>query len=424
MVAQISGSKLSGAVRVPPSKSWMQRVCAAALLHHGETIIRNYGQSADDKAAVEIIIALGAEVKVIGDTLHIRSSGIVSPQHPTISCGESGLSARLFIPMVSLSEKAITITGGGSLLSRPMDGVLDLLPQLGVQVSSEYGRLPVQLKGPLLPKNVEVDGSMSSQFLSGLLFALSTSATEPITIQVRNLVSKPYVDMTIDVLHSFGHDVSHEQYERFTITPAKKLVGAIDITIPADWSSGAYWLVGTAIAGEDVRLKGLQTGTHQADELVLEVLRRAGATVNEEDDCLQMTSTNLNAFEADLTDAPDLFPILAVLAACCKEKSTLIGLERLAHKESNREKSVQDMLTVLGVFYKTENNRLIIEGRNSLKSGTIQGYNDHRIVMAATIAALKADNGLTITDAEAVAKSYPDFFQDAATLGMKCNFAL
>ncbi|MGN6616168.1 MAG: 3-phosphoshikimate 1-carboxyvinyltransferase, partial [Ilyomonas sp.] len=215
----IKPSLLSGTVIAPASKSSMQRACAAALVKKGESIIHNPGISNDDKAAIGVIKALGAKVDVLEDgSLIILSEG-VKPVANTVSCGESGLGIRMFAPIVALSERSITIEGEGSLLSRPMNFFDEILPQLNVQVTSNQGKLPLKLKGPLQPKNITIDGSLSSQFLTGLLMAFAASEVSDVSIKVNNLKSKPYVDLTLKVMKDFGLNVpENKNYEEFVFS--------------------------------------------------------------------------------------------------------------------------------------------------------------------------------------------------------------
>ena len=206
MKVTIHPSQLKGLIQAPASKSSMQRACAAALLSKGTSVIHNPGNSNDDKAALDIIQKLGAKVEVEGSELKVESSG-VDPIANEINCGESGLSIRMFTPIVALSDKEITINGSGSLTTRPMDFFDDILPELGVKIKSNDGKLPMTVQGPLVPANIEVDGSLSSQFLTGLLMAYSAAGAKDASIRVNNLKSKPYIALTLDVMKQFGMNV-------------------------------------------------------------------------------------------------------------------------------------------------------------------------------------------------------------------------
>lgn len=402
MQAIISPGKPSGSITPPASKSLMQRACAAALLHTGKTIINNPGISDDDKAALNIIQQLGAHVRHSKDYVEITSHGI-NPMSDSINCHESGLSARLFIPIAALYHQQLTITGEGSLLSRPMDVFEEIFPSLSVGIQSNNNLLPITIKGPLHPQNISIDGSLSSQFLTGLLFAYAFAAKEVVTITVCNLNSKPYIDLTLDVLRKFGKNIANNNYESFTIHPQPALHDDVEITIEADWSAASNFVVANAIAG-GIDIKNLKTSSLQADSAILRVV-----------------TNERKAFSFDAIHCPDLIPILAIYAGTCGGTSTISGINRLIHKESNRITSTTALLDKLGVEIELGENTIKITGVQQFKSCIVDSYNDHRIAMAAAIAALYADGNITINHAEAVAKSYPGFFKDLAALGVKCN---
>jgi 3-phosphoshikimate 1-carboxyvinyltransferase len=416
MQAIIKPGFLEGDIAVPASKSMMQRVCAAALLHKGKTIIINPGSSEDDKTALQIIQQLGAEViQESPERIIVQSTGTINDAK-AIQCNESGLSARLFTPIAALSGNEVLIEGRGSLRQRPMDAFKEVLPLLNVALKDFNGFIPFSVKGPLQAKNITVDGSVSSQFLTGVLFALASNATEPLVITVKGLKSKPYIDLTLKVLEQFGKPIVNENYCRFIIDPGKFAPpDEVTIQIEADWSSAAYWLVGAAINGS-VHVFYLDQQSSQADKNIIGILEQAGTATQFEGDTIHVKKSALHAFDTDLTDAPDLFPIVAILAASCTGTSRLKGLHRLKHKESDREKSIADMLTGFGVSVSIENDSLLIEGRQQLNPATINGYNDHRIVMAAAIGALLANGETSIAGKEAVGKSYPLFFQHLSLL--------
>jgi 3-phosphoshikimate 1-carboxyvinyltransferase len=399
----------------------MQRACAAALLHNGITVIRNYGHSDDEHAALKMMQQLGATILSQNDREIIVSSKGISPKTNTIHCGESGLAARLFIPIASLSDKEIRVEGKGSLLQRPMNEFIKVLPQLGVQLEHQNSCLPFELKGPLQPKEIVVDGNMSSQFLSGLLFAFAFAAQEKTCIKVKDLKSKPYIDLTLQLLQIFGKEISHNNYHEFIINPtnlSKK--ETIEIDIEADWSSASFWLVGAVMNG-NISIENLNYNSHQADRNILKAIEMATGKATT---ALHIFSKQtLHAFQFDATDCPDLFPVLAVLAGASEGTSSIKGLHRLTHKESNRKHSIMELLQQLGVEHSVDDDTLYISGRSSFEGATIHSHNDHRIVMAAAIAACKANAPIIINDAEAVSKSYPDFFAHLSSLGVECDLS-
>jgi 3-phosphoshikimate 1-carboxyvinyltransferase len=446
----INPSQLKGTIQAPASKSSMQRACAAALLRKGETIIQNPGHSNDDKAAIGIIKSLGAEWKMQDDILIINSFGFpeVSKVSPgggdlpagqaglewAINCGESGLSIRMFTPLAALSNKEITINGSGSLATRPMDFFDEILPKLNVKIKSQDGKLPLVIQGPLQPVNIEVDGSLSSQFLTGLLMAYSTAPQNPpaggtldsqssmVTIKVNNLKSKPYIDLTLDVMKQFGMNVpENKNYEEFIfyndssqVPPAGGFRGAY--TVEGDWSGGAFLLVAGAIAGP-ITVRGLDMTSSQADKAIVDALMSANAGIAMEAKGIKIHPAKMNAFDFDATDCPDLFPPLVALAAYCKGETTIKGVSRLAHKESNRALTLQEEFGKMGVRIDLKDDSMIVQGGNGVKGATVHSNHDHRIAMACAVAALKADGETIIEEAGAVKKSYPDFYQDLKALG-------
>ncbi len=274
MNATISPSSVLGTIKVPPSKSSMQRACAAALITQGTTIIDNFGNSNDEKAAIDIITKLGATVNCVNNRMAVTSHDyIFRSQFPEknlmLNCGESGLSMRMFAPIAGLFNFDITFTGEGSILKRPMNFFDEIFPSLGVQIHSNGGKLPVTLRGPLQPKEITVDGSLSSQFLTGLLFAFAKSCKSPVNIRVKNLSSKPYIDLTISVLNHFGWRVDNHNYEIFTLFPREaELLHSIKYTVEGDWSNAAFLLVAGAISGE-ITLSGADLNSKQGDKNIM-----------------------------------------------------------------------------------------------------------------------------------------------------------
>lgn len=438
MKVTIHPSKLSGIIQAPASKSSMQRACAAALLRKGETIIHNPGHSNDDKAAVGIIKALGAEVEHMNEALRVTSHGIhpvekeIHPFGNEINCGESGLSIRMFTPLVALSDKEITISGSGSLVTRPMDFFDEILPKLGVKIKSSNGRLPMLVQGPLLPANIEVDGSLSSQFLTGLLMAYGASPnpsaggaseleSSTVTIKVRNLKSKPYIGLTMDVMKKFGLNVpENKNYAEFIFHneyPINQSTNQpINYTVEGDWSGGAFLLVAGAIAGP-ITVRGLDLASTQADKAIVDALMAANAGIAMDTKGIQLHPAEMNGFYFDATDCPDLFPPLVALAAYCKGNTTIKGVSRLTHKESNRALTLQDEFDKMGVTIDLQDDNMVIHGGGIVKGADVHSHHDHRIAMACAVAGLKADSEMIIEEALAVKKSYPDFYNDLKKLG-------
>lgn len=418
MTAIVSPSSINGILPAPSSKSSMQRACAAALLHIGTTHIFNPGVSNDDKAALNIIELLGARITYGKNEIVIDSNGFNSKSiiyNNEISCGESGLSIRMFTPIVALSSSCITITGTGSLVTRPMSFFDEILPKLHVEIKSNSGRLPIKITGPLQPLSITIDGSLSSQFLTGLLFALGEAATEIVTVFVNDLKSKPYIDLTLNVMKKFGYNIINENYEQFVIHPKTANNNTISYTVEGDWSSASFLLVAGAIAG-NVKVTGLDENSTQADKAVMLALKDCGATINITDDYIEISKADLKAFTFDATDCPDLFPPLAALAANCKGTTVIKGTHRLAAKESDRAITLQEIFGKMGIKITLINDEMLIEG-GDVTSAEVSSHHDHRIAMAAAVAALSAKGTIAIADADAINKSYPQFFNDLKKLG-------
>ncbi len=426
MIATVHPNKLTGVQIAPASKSSMQRACAAALLHQGTTKILNPGHSNDDLAAIDVIQKLGATVKVEATEMHVQSNG-VRPIGPEMNCGESGLGIRMFTPIAALSNHTITIQGQGSLVKRPMHFFDEIFPSLGIEIQSKSGYLPIQIKGPLKPATITVDGSLSSQFLTGLLMAYAASGSTDAVIHVQDLKSKPYIDLTLSVLNDFGWKVKHQAYERFEFLAHPPLAAHIEYTVEGDWSGAAFLLVAGAIAGP-ITVKGLQLNSTQADKAVMHALQATGASIEINEDAIFIGPSKnglnkLNPFDFNATDCPDLFPPLVALAAVCNGVSTIKGVSRLAHKESDRGVTLQTEFAKLGIRIDLNEDTMLVYGGTGIHGSEVFSQHDHRIAMACGVAALCANGPVTITDAEAVNKSYTDFYAHLQHLGAKVDLS-
>lgn len=413
MQVRITPSKIAGSIHAAASKSAMQRACAAALIKKGKTVLNNPGISADDKAALNIIQQLGATVTYEADKLIIESQGI-HPISDTINCGESGLSVRMFTSIATLSTQPIFITGNGSLVTRPLSFFNEVLPQLGVVCKSNKGFLPMQIKGPLQPKDISINGSLSSQFLTGLLFAYSAANANNVSIKVTDLNSRPYIDLTLHILKEFGLKIPfNKNYEEFyfdnsviDLSTAK----LVNYTVEGDWSGAAFLLVAAAIAG-NIEMQGLDIFSTQADKNILQALMQAGVNMSIEEGKIAVKESPLKAFQFNATDCPDLFPPLVALASYCQGTSVIEGVNRLTHKESNRALTLKEEFAKLGVEIVLQNDLMLIKGGSEIKGATVYSHHDHRIAMACAVAALKAGEEVFIDGAEAVNKSYPQFWE-------------
>jgi 3-phosphoshikimate 1-carboxyvinyltransferase len=325
----------------------------------------------------------------------------------------------MFTSVAATSDQSITVTGSGSLVKRPLAFFNEVLPQLDVQCSSQNGLLPLQIKGPLHPKTITVDGSLSSQFLTGLLLAYAAADASDVTIKVKDLNSKPYIDLTLKLMADFGLKVPvNSNYEEFYFgkqSIAQFANETISYTVEGDWSGGAFLLVAGAIAG-DIIVYGLDVFSTQADRAILHALMQAETNISIEEKQITVRKSTLKAFHFNATDCPDLFPPLVALASFCDGTSIIEGVHRLTHKESNRAVTLQEEFGKMGVEITLQDDLMLINGGKGLKGTSVHSHHDHRIAMACAVAALKADGQTDIDVAEAVNKSYPNFWRDLSIL--------
>ena len=391
-------------VTAPPSKSFAQRAILAATLAQQWSEIRNIGESDDVKHVLNTAKQLGAEIELIENGIRIKGS--LSPIGTNLNCGESGLGTRLTIPIAAAIGGQFTISGEGSILSRPMDIFEEILPVMGVEISSNEGKLPIEIKGKLKGTNIEAEGSQSSQYFSGLLMALPIADGES-WIKIHNITSGPYLNMTLDVLSMFGIMIPVQ--ENVFYVKGNQRYQPAEFVVEGDWSGAAFWVVYGAISNP-ILIKDVNMFSSQADAAIVEILELAGGQFEWLDEGLQVQPQALNPFEVDATDCPDLFPALVVLAASINGTSKIQGVNRLKHKESDRGVVLQQEFGKLGLLIELNEDEMVIHGRGTLNSGVIDSHNDHRIAMAAAIASKLTYDGIQITNAEAVSKSYPGFW--------------
>lgn len=404
-------SSISGKIDAPASKSMMQRAAIVAALAEGESIIKNPSFCDDAIATMRVVKTLGAKVEQ-GDN-EVRIIGGGAPIGDTLDCGESGTCMRMIAAVAALHLKEFTITGRGTLLTRPVGMIEGPLRALLAECRTNNGKPPITVKGPLDGGIAWVDGSESSQLLSGLLMVLPL-CDKGSEVRVQNLKSKGYVRMTQRLLSEFGVDINSDiSFARFVIDGKQRYV-AREYTVEGDWSGAASMLVAGAIAGE-VEVNNLRTG-FQPDESVKRVLMDAGAKVECSEGSVRVSKAELRAFEFDATDSPDLFPPLAALACACEGKSVIHGADRLKDKESDRAAALVEGFSELGADIKVVEKTMEIIGGRKLRGGILDPRKDHRIVMAGAVLALVSEEGVTIKDEGYVAKSFPNFFTHLESL--------
>ena len=433
------------ALNMPASKSFAQRAIIAAALAEGESRLGGYSPCGDNEAAIEVAKALGAKVRIEdGSTLIIEGIGLSANIPEKINVGESGLLTRLLIPLAAAlgNGNQIEIDGCGTLPTRPLKGATEIMAGFGTVLRpltpAPEVHVPLTVQGPLLSGKASVSGKGGSQLISGLIMALPL-LPEDSTLHIHDPKSIPYMFITADVLRRFGIKIGSEMEggEDFLETQDWSLCTGITFKIkggqkysPAafdiegDWSAAANFLVAGALFG-DVKLTGLDTTSLQADISIMDILMEAGASLSQIEDEMEdhrglitAQKAPLRAFDTDLNNCPDLFPIVSILAAFCHGRSNIQGFKRLASKESDRGTAILNMLTQMGVEASDSGDTLSITGESVesrllnghlLKGGEYTSSHDHRMAMALTVASWCADSPIHIDDTTCVAKSFPAF---------------
>jgi len=410
-------SHIEGVIEIPPSKSYAQRALAASFLAKGISKLINIGDSSDELAVLSILKISGAKIEKFGNITTINSE-LIEDKPLTINCGESGLATRLFTPIFSNYQSEVRIEGIGSLNNRKMTEFNPIFDQLKVSFLSNSDYLPFLVKGPIqIPEIIYVDGSISSQYISGLICILSSiDKQSSVLVQLKNPKSKPYISMTIEVLRLFGGLV--EMNDNQIIIKKNSNLLPTEYFIESDWSSASYWIVAAAISGK-IELKGLNQYSLQADRQILSVLDQFGAKYKIDNESFIIESNKHKPFEFDATDCPDLFPALVVLASKTIGTSKIHGVDRLFQKESNRALTLKSEFTKLGLEINIVDNSMIINGKGSLSGGKINSHHDHRIAMAGAIASILANEPIDIENSEVVSKSYPKFYEHLESFGVK-----
>lgn len=413
MICEVSGERLVGTTTMIASKSVVHRLLICAALCNTQTVIRGVTYSEDVNATIACVREALADVVCDGDIVTVIPR-LCQSASPLLDCFESGSTLRFLLPIMAALGGA-RFTGRGRLVQRPLTPLLPVLRQHGCEMSAE-GAFPLEVSGRLTGRDFSIDGSVSSQFISGLLMAAPLMAT-PCTVCVTGeLTSLPYIQLTAAVLAQFG--VTVEQHGN-TFTVSGTYRSPKEVVAEGDWSNAAFWLVGAALSGsERYALKGVSGQSLQGDRHMVDLLQEAGYTVAESEKGWQVKQTkNTKALNVNAADIPDLVPILAVLATALHGETEIHHAARLIHKESNRLQSVCEMITALGGKASITDDGLRIVG-TPLTGGIVKSYNDHRIVMAASIAALRCQESVTVIGAEAVNKSYPTFFEELKQRGM------
>lgn len=401
-------SVFNGEVTLPPSKSDVHRAILCASLARGKSVISPVDMSQDILATIDCAKALGADITIDGSTVYVDGTNLFGSKAAELNCRESGSTLRFFIPVAAAGGVAATFTGKGRLPQRPIGIYLDCLPKFGVKCTTEGG-LPLDISGRLQSGCFEVPGNVSSQFITGLLLALPLTGKDCTIAVTSPLQSVGYINMTIRTMGVFG--VKVEATENGYFIKGGQSYKPCRYTCEGDWSQAAFFMAAGALGGR-LTLKGLRTDSIQGDMQCLEIFKEFGADITVTPNGITVTGGDLKGISIDATQIPDLVPILAVTAAFAKGSTNIYGAERLRIKESDRLNAISTCLNKVGARVTEKPDGLIIEGVKSAAGGSVEGYNDHRIVMSMAICAEKSTAPIEISDKESINKSYPSFFED------------
>ena len=418
---KISPCQLNGTVSVPPSKSAAHRAIICAALSKGKSILHPIALSDDIAATIGCMKALGAKMKLHGDVLTVDGTNTLQTASAVLDCGESGSTLRFLIPLAAVGGVSAEFIGHGRLPERPIGIYLDCLPLKGVQCTTQGG-LPLHIEGTLQSGIYSIPGNVSSQFITGLLLSLPLLDGDSEIVLTSPAASVGYINMTIDIMKSFGVTV-------ITTENGWKIQGgqsytARNFTVEGDWSQAAFFMTAAALGGT-VTIDNLNLSSTQGDKACMEIYARFGADVTADDKGrITVSHHTLHGIEINAANIPDMVPALAVTAALAEGTTVITGASRLRIKESDRLAAMRDGLSRLGADIAETDDGLVIHGVGSLHGGSVEGYNDHRIVMSLAAAAVGCDGDIIISDRESINKSYPTYFEDFNQLGGKTDVIL
>ncbi len=427
---RIIPTKLQGEIHVPSSKSMGHREIICAGLSAGTSIIDNISMSKDIEATIRCLRSLGIRVdnttgRIPGRiALKIMGSGRLYKAGDIADCGESGSTLRFFIPLGMLLDAPFTFVGHGKLISRPLQAYYDIFDGQGLEYTLTDGQLPLTLNGRLKAGNYKLPGNVSSQFVSGLLFALPLLDADSIIEITSTLESSAYVDMTLSCLNKYGIKVKNNEHRSYEIKGRQHYM-ARNSDVEGDWSQAAFWMVGGSI-GNSVTCRGMDVKSLQGDKAIVEIMQRMGTKFIFDDSGITTCESRTKATIIDGSECPDIIPVLSALAAVSEGTTEIINAGRLRIKECDRLAAMTDGLNRLGGQVTELQNGLRIEGHpEGLLGGVeVDAWNDHRIAMSMAIVAQKCKNPIILTDADSVQKSYPDFWKDYAATGGRIEVLL
>ena len=414
--------ELAGVLKAPPSKAYTHRSLIAAALSEGRSDIVNPLSSDDSEATLGAVQAYGALVEREEDVWKVTGrSEPVAPSN-VVDCGESGATIRFMTPVSALAKGISVLTGRSQLLRRPIGPLLHSMRELGVTCYTvRGGGYPpvIVFGGRIHGGRTSLRGDVSSQFVSGLLFAAPRAQNDVVIRLTTNLESRQYVDMTLNVLNLHGIKVETSSDLREYYVKKRQEYKPTNHMIPGDYSSAAFILAGAAITGSRITVKDLARESFQGDKAIIQILSNMGANINVSEDSVRIHGGQLSGLEIDVDQIPDLVPVIVVLGCYAKGRTVIRKAGRLRIKESDRLSTLASELGKMNTSIHVADDTLTVKGSSSIRGAVIDPHGDHRIAMACSIAALGAEGSTTIRDAECVNKSYPRFYEDLKRIGVK-----
>lgn len=410
----IKPSKLSGDVIIPPSKSLSHRAIIAASLAPGKSIITNVLFSKDILATISAMEACGAKIIKHDDSLEIYGTRRVVRSNNIIDANESGSTIRFMIPIALTNNSPITFMGHNNLVKRPLDIFFEIFDNQGIEYKRGDDYLPLSVNGGLKPGVFNIRGDVSSQFITGLLYALPLLDSDSEIRITTVLESKGYIDLTLDILKMYGISIINNNYESFIIKGNQEYK-PFDYEIEGDYSQSAFFLVGNML-GADIKLKAMREDSYQGDKKIIQDIKDFGGNVSFNDGTLYAKGNPIGA-TIDFSQSPDLGPALTVLAAMSKGHSSFINAKRLRIKECDRITCMKEELNKAGCKVLENPDGMEIDGINEIMPTVFDAHNDHRVAMALSMLTHKTRGNIKILGAECVSKSYPNYWKVFESLG-------
>ncbi|TDT71766.1 3-phosphoshikimate 1-carboxyvinyltransferase [Hypnocyclicus thermotrophus] len=413
-------NNIKGEIVIPPSKSYAHRAIICASLAKGRSIIENIDYSVDINSTIEIMTKMGAKIEKNGSVLTIDGTDNIKITDIDLNCNESGSTIRFLIPLALARYNRAKFLGKGKLITRPLDVYYNIFEKQGIKYETDNGKLPLFVEGELKPDTFIIPGNISSQFISGLMFTLPLLNGDSIIKIKGNLESKAYVDLTLDMLNRFGIEIENRDYQNFYIKGNQKYK-AQNYRVEGDFSQAAFWIVAGLIGENPITLKGMNINSLQGDKEILNIAKRMGGQLDIKEEEIIVYPSKTKGIKIDVSQCPDIGPILSVLGSVSEGETNIVNAERLRIKECDRITASVSELAKLGANIQEIEDSIKIIGVERLSGNKTDSWNDHRIAMSLAIASIKIDGEIEINNSECVKKSYPSFWKEFTKIGGHLN---